>query len=40
MTDAGMPMPALVFWIQMPTYAITQNEIFKERKQFYKRKQK
>jgi hypothetical protein len=21
MTDAGMPMPALVFWMPMPTYA-------------------
>jgi hypothetical protein len=20
MTDAGMPMPALVFWMPMPTY--------------------
>jgi hypothetical protein len=23
-TDAGMPMPALVFWMPMPTYAITK----------------
>jgi hypothetical protein len=22
MTDAGMPMPALVFWMPMPTYAV------------------
>jgi hypothetical protein len=21
MTDCGMPMPALVFWMPMPTYA-------------------
>jgi hypothetical protein len=24
MTDAGMPMPALVFWMLMPTYANKQ----------------
>jgi hypothetical protein len=22
MTDAGMPMPVLVFWMPMPTYAV------------------
>jgi hypothetical protein len=25
MTDAGMPMPALVFWMPMPTYVIYQH---------------
>jgi hypothetical protein len=26
MTDAGMPMPALVFWMPMPTYAENQSK--------------
>jgi hypothetical protein len=24
MTDAGMPIPALVFWMLMPTYVIVE----------------
>jgi hypothetical protein len=30
MTDAGMPMPALVFWMPMPTYDTREERLRKE----------